>query len=116
WEPAAIGEDPGTELVAQAAPPVRELLELPPKKVTELDSGAYLVDLGQNMVGNIRLTVRGADAGDEITLRYGEVLTPEGELYTENLRSARVTDTYTAAGESVETWQPRFTFHGFRYV
>ncbi len=116
WAPVTIVDGTSAELVAQADPPVRELLELPAQEVTAPDEDTYLVDLGQNMVGNVRLTVRGAAPGDEITLRYGEVLTPEGELYTENLRSARATDTYVAAGEPVETWQPRFTFHGFRYV
>lgn len=116
WQQVIIKDDVATELVAQADPPVREIMELEAQEVTEPTEGTYIVDLGQNMVGHARLVVRGAAAGDEITLRFGEVLTPDGELYTENLRTAKATDVYIAAGRPTEVWEPQFTFHGFRYV
>ncbi|MDP9362633.1 MAG: family 78 glycoside hydrolase catalytic domain, partial [Chloroflexota bacterium] len=74
-----------------------------------------IVDMGQNMVGWVRLRAAGP-AGTTIRLRFGEVLNPDGSLYTENLRSAHQTDTFVLAGGGEETFEPRFTFHGFRYV
>ena len=71
--------------------------------------------MGQNMVGNVRLHIEGA-RGTTVRLRFAERLTPEGAIYTENLRNADATDFYTLAGTGPETWTPAFTFHGFRYV
>ena len=72
--------------------------------------------LGQNFAGLIRLRTRGA-AGTTVRLRYGEMLHRDGTLMTENLRRARATDTYILRGDPTgETWSPRFTYHGFRYV
>ncbi|MDQ2799978.1 MAG: family 78 glycoside hydrolase catalytic domain, partial [Armatimonadota bacterium] len=102
-------------LVAQAGPPVRVTQHLTPRRITQPSPGTYLYDLGQNMVGWARLKVKG-QAGTRVRLRFGEMLSPDGSLYTTNLRSARSTDTYILSGQGVETWEPHFTFHGFRYV
>jgi alpha-L-rhamnosidase len=72
-------------------------------------------DLGQNFTGWARLIVRGS-AGTTITLRYAEVLDQAGNLYTANLRGASQTDRYVLKGEGRETYEPHFTFHGYRYV
>jgi alpha-L-rhamnosidase len=72
-------------------------------------------DMGQNMVGNVRLHVRGP-RGTVVRLRYAERLNPDGSIYTENLRNATVTDYYTLSGNGDESYAPSFTFHGFRYV
>jgi alpha-L-rhamnosidase len=72
-------------------------------------------DLGQNFAGVVRLRVSG-EPGRKVTLRYAERLSPDGTIYTTNLREARATDTYICSGEREETWSPRFTFHGFQYV
>ena len=103
------------ELVSNDGPPIRITQDVRPVKITELPSGAFLYDLGQNMVGWTRLKVQ-APAGTEISLKFGEILNPDGTLYTTNLRSARATDTYICKGNGVEIWEPHFTFHGFRYV
>jgi alpha-L-rhamnosidase len=71
--------------------------------------------MGQNMVGWARLSVRG-ERGTKVTLRFAELLKEDGTLYTENLRTAKATDTYILKGEGLESWQPMFTYHGFRYV
>ena len=102
-------------LVAQVGPPVRVTQQLKPRRVTQPAPGTYLYDLGQNMVGWARLKVQGP-AGTAVHLRFGEMLSPDGTLYTTNLRSARATDTYILRGRGVETWEPHFTFHGFRYI
>ena len=79
------------------------------------DAGAHVYDLGQNMVGHARVTLTG-EAGETVRIRVAEVLNPDGTLYTANFRSAKATDYYTFATDGPETWEPKFTFHGFRYV
>ncbi|ORT56135.1 rhamnosidase [Streptomyces sp. CB03238] len=116
WQPAesaAVTTPPA--IVAQADAPVRVAGELPARQVTEVAPGVFVFDLGQNMVGSVRLKVSGA-AGTVVRLRHAEALNPDGTLHTANLRSARATDTYTLKGGSVEVYEPRFTFHGFRYA
>jgi alpha-L-rhamnosidase len=96
--------------------PLQVYTELKAKTVTERAGGKYIFDMGQNFAGNVRLKVKGK-AGDKIVLKYGEVLFPNGDLMTENLRKARATDTYILKGDpNGETYTPRFTYHGFQYV
>jgi len=114
WSPVATREEV-VPLEAQVMEPVREIVELAPKAITELTPGNWVYDLGQNMVGVVRLKVA-APAGTKVTLRYAEMLNPDGTLYTTNLRKALSVDHYVTRGGGVEIWQPRFTFHGFRYV
>jgi len=116
WKPVAVTEQVPLQLTAHPGPPIRKVTELPAKTVREVKSGVYIFDLGQNMVGVVRLKVRNAPSGTKIVLRYGEVLEPDGTLHTANLRGARATDTYICKGGDEEVWEPRFTYHGFRYV
>ena len=88
---------------------------MPAKAIASPTPGVYLYDLGQNMVGVSKLTLTGTP-GQTVKIRYGEVLNPDGTLYTDNLRTAKATDRYTFATNGTETYRPRFTFHGFRYV
>ncbi|HEU5397487.1 MAG TPA: family 78 glycoside hydrolase catalytic domain, partial [Verrucomicrobiae bacterium] len=115
WDPVQVRDEPKIILCSQAMPPVRKLSELKPKKLAEPAPGHWIYDLGQNMVGVVRLQVS-APAGTEVTLRHAEMLNPDGTLYTNNLRGARAIDHYFCKGTGSETWQPRFTYHGFRYV
>jgi alpha-L-rhamnosidase len=101
--------------VAAVAPPVRRVMELQPKAVDRRPDGRTLFDFGQNMVGRVRVRVT-ARAGAELRLRFAEMLDPDGSLHVENLLAARATDRYTCKGDSEETYEPRFTFHGFRFV
>jgi alpha-L-rhamnosidase len=95
--------------------PIRTIAELTAQSVTEPKLGIYVFDLGQNMVGVVRLKVN-VPSGTEVVLKHGEMLNVDGTVYTENLRSAKAIDRYIAKGGGEEIWQPRFTFHGFRYV
>jgi alpha-L-rhamnosidase len=117
WKPADAAPLGPVPLVAQIAPTVERIVELKPKAITQPKPGVFVFDLGQNMVGWTRLRVRG-DAGKTVRLRFAEMLNPEdGTIYTTNLRGARATDFYTLKGGGrVETYEPTFTFHGFRYV
>jgi alpha-L-rhamnosidase len=96
--------------------PVRAIQELGAKSIARLDDGRFIINLGQNFAGTIRLKLKGPE-GHQVTIRYGEMLHPDGTLMTENLRRARATDVYICRGDEVgETFVPRFTFHGFQYV
>ena len=105
----------GEHMAAQMIEPIRITEILKPKSVKEIAPGTWIFDLGQNMVGWCRLKVKGP-RGTEVTLRHAELLKPDGSLYLDNIRSAKVTDTYTLSGRGTEVYEPRFTYHGFRYV
>ena len=102
-------------------PPVRATQELLPAAPTACvglpDSfRGWLYDLRENMVGVVRLRLRGP-RGLLVRVRYGERLDADGSLYTANLRKARATDFYTLRGDPEgEMYQSRFTFHGFQYA
>ncbi|HEY4414123.1 MAG TPA: family 78 glycoside hydrolase catalytic domain [Verrucomicrobiae bacterium] len=115
WTAVAVRDESSRKLESQVMEPVREQVELKPKQITEVGPGRWVYDLGQNMVGVVRLKVS-APAGTKVTLRHAEMLNPDGTLYTKNLRKAISVDHYICKGGGTEIWQPRFTFHGFRYV
>jgi alpha-L-rhamnosidase len=114
WLPTTnVERDLGT-LVARVGPPVRRTETLRPVEVTTSASGRAIVDFGQNLVGRVRVNAQG-ESGSTLTIRHAEVL-EGGELCTAPLRGAAATDRFTLRGDGVETWEPRFTFHGFRYA
>lgn len=115
WAPVNTGSTSTALLQAYPGSPVRRTLELPPTEWTEPKPSHHVCDLGQNFSGWVRLKVHGA-AGQKVVMRFGEMLNADGSVYTDNLRSARATDTYILNGNGEQTWEPRFTFHGFRYV
>ncbi len=115
WSPIVTGASLKPLLQAYPGVPVRAVKELPAVKVSEPTPGTYVFDLGQNFSGWARLKVNG-QAGDEVTMIFAEMLKDDGTAYTINLRSARAVDTYVLKGGGEEVWEPRFTFHGFRYV
>jgi alpha-L-rhamnosidase len=115
WQSAHAEPLGDLPLTASCTDAVRTYEELPALSVSEPTPGVYIFDLGQNMVGWVRLKINGG-AGQAITLRFAEMLNPDGTLYTENLRSAQATDSYILNGKGEEIYEPTFTFHGFRYV
>lgn len=102
-------------LIATVSPPVRRIKALKPVRIQRTPRGETVVDMGQNIGGWVRLRVRGA-AGKTVTLRHAEVLDREGNLYTESLRTAEPIVQYVLKGGGEETFEPHFTFQGFRYV
>ncbi|TWD84248.1 alpha-L-rhamnosidase [Kribbella amoyensis] len=102
-------------LVAPDGPPVRITQVLPPVSISTSPAGKTLIDFGQNLVGRVRLTVRGGAEGDEIVVRHAEVL-ENGELGVRPLRTAKATDSYVLAGPDEVTLDSALTFHGFRYA
>lgn len=115
WDPVVVGAELKPQVQWHPGPPVRVVGEFRAKKVTEPTKGVYVLDLGVNFAGVVRLTVQG-QPGQKITLRFAERLNPDGTIYTTNLRGARATDTYVCKGGGLEVWEPRMTFHGFQYV
>lgn len=102
-------------LVPQENDPVRRIEEIRPIALIRTPLGETVIDFGQNMVGWVRFSVEGA-AGQQVELHHAEVLDREGNFYTDNMRSAKQTIRYTLKGGAPETYEPRFTFQGFRYV
>ncbi len=115
WRAVDVGAELTPELQPHPGPPVRVLKEFPPKAISEPKPGLYVVDLGQNFAGIARLKVRGK-RGQQIRMRFGERLNPDGTVYLANMRIARSNDVYVCKGDGLEVWEPRFTFHGFQYV
>ena len=115
WSPVVQLAAADVPLEARHSPPVRRIEERLPESVSEIEPGTFIYDMGQNMVGWVRLQIE-ATPGQEITLRFAEMLDADGKLFTENLRTAEASVRYVAQGEGRETWEPTFTFFGFRYV
>ena len=114
WAPASVAMNPDGALMAAPTDPVREIERLTPVSIRRTGPDAWIFDLGRNFAGTVALQVHG-EAGRTVKLRYGEMLNADGSLMTENLRYARATDYYTLRNGS-QSWMPRMTYHGFRYV
>ncbi|MDB6079253.1 MAG: Alfa-L-rhamnosidase [Akkermansiaceae bacterium] len=123
WTPVILRGEAQRPISGQRMEPVRQLMEITPQTVSQPAPGKWTFNMGQNMVGVLRLKVN-APAGTRITLRHGERLNtggagsdgPAGTVYTANLRTAVAIDTYICKGTGDEIWTPKFTFHGFQYV
>ncbi len=115
WEKAAVIDQSKKLLVAPQGTVVKAIEEIKPLKLITTPKGEIVFDMGQNMVGWVRLKVQGKK-GDQVTLKFAEVLTKEGNFYTDNLRSAKCTDNFILNGSGQEVLEPHFTFHGFRFV
>jgi alpha-L-rhamnosidase len=114
-----MANDPKISIERSDAPPVRRKETFKVKYADAIPiphrPDCRIYDFGQNLTGRVRLTLKGK-AGTRIILRHAEVLDNDGSIYIENLRTARATDSYTLKGGGKEVWEPRFTFHGFRYA
>ncbi|KAK4235695.1 putative beta-glucosidase O [Achaetomium macrosporum] len=117
WEPVHILSPlpDAVELTAGFAEPVRRIQTVQPVQEIISPSGKTLVDFGQNLVGYVRLKRIRGPRGHKITLSHAEVL-ENGELGTRPLRLCKATDEYVLNGTGEEQYEPRFTFHGFRYA
>ncbi len=116
WQAVSTEQQMGNEaLVWQPNEPIRVTRELKPVAITEPKPGIYVVDLGQNMVGWCRVKLHGP-AGTTVTIRHAEMLNDDGTIYTANLRGAEQIDRVILSGAPEQIFEPRFTYHGFRYV
>ncbi|MEU4247157.1 family 78 glycoside hydrolase catalytic domain [Amycolatopsis sp. NPDC026612] len=116
WSAPRVRTGTAPNLVPQVDNGVTVQQEFHPVSWTQPKPGVWVADLGQNFSGWNRLTVTGP-AGTTVTMRHAEVLNADGTIYTTNLRAAQATDRFTLAGIGrAETYEPRFTVHGYRYV
>lgn len=115
WRPAELVEAPGGRMAAQMNPLIRVMDTVQPVNVFQASPGHFIFDMGQNMVGWVHVKIPQGTAGDTVVLRFAERLSPDSTLYTANLRSAEATDHYVMK-DGEQAWEPRFTYHGFRYV
>ena len=115
WPRAAAISAPGGTLRASRVQPIRITRTLQPVSITKISKYRCIVDFGQNFAGWVRLKMKGLPH-KRVTLKHGEVLNQAGWVSTDNLRDARAIDNYVLKGDEFETYEPRFTYHGFRYV
>ncbi len=115
WFRSLVTSAPGGKLASQMLEPIRVVDTLRPVGLSQPLPGVWVFDLGQNFAGWARLRVQGP-AGTRITLRFGETCRDDGMVNQDNLLIARAEDVYILKGNGVEQWEPRFTYHGFRYV
>ena len=116
WAAAQLVKSPGGVLSAQMMPPIRVVDTITPVGLTNPQPGVYVYDLGQNFSGWAQLRVKGP-RGAAVKLRFSELLYDDGMINRENIRGAKARDTYILRGEGgLEVYEPRFTYHGFRYV
>lgn len=120
WQPVEpfVPDPKAPNLTAAKVQPARETIRFGGSRLNRSANGGWIYDFGQNFAGYVQLNiVKGAaKSGDRFSLRHAEILDADGELYTKNLRHAVAIDHYTANGEGAESFKPRFTFHGFRFV
>ena len=115
WMTAKKVGQMGGKLSCEPINPIRVTGNIKPVTVSEPKPGVFIYDFGQNFVGWCRLRVKGP-AGTVVRLRHAEELKPNGRLDFITLGHARATDYYTLKGGEEEVWEPRFTYHGFRYA
>ena len=115
WEHVVVDEEVVANLVPQTNQPIRAIETLTAKSVSKTKKGNYIFDVGENIAGWCKIKLEGKP-GDIIVLRHGEILDEEGELYTANLKAAIQTDSVILGHSGKLQYEPRFTYHGFRFV
>ncbi len=115
WAWAHNTADPGDNMVSQLVEPIQIVDTIVPSSISEPQPGIYVIDAGRNLAGWAAIKVKGK-SGDTIILKFAESLYENGLINQENLRNAKAEDIYILKGEGIETWNPAFTYHGFRYV
>ncbi|MCC8140929.1 MAG: glycoside hydrolase family 78 protein [Lachnospiraceae bacterium] len=116
WTPVCSVERDIHTLVPQNGCPVEEITRLDPIAVIETPGGDTVIDFGQNLTGWCYINVENVQPGDRVELNFFEILDAAGNVYTENLRSAKETIVYICRGGGKEVYHPHFTFQGFRYA
>lgn len=115
WSGVKVTDYPKEILLATENEPVRKHETFKPVNILRTPKSEQVIDFGQNLVGWVVMKVKG-NAGDTVTISHAEVLDKEGNFYTDNLRAAKAMDTYILKGTDEETFEPHFTWHGFRFI
>ena len=115
WVPVKLLSVGYDHLISTYNEPVKKQEEFKAVKIFTTPKGERVIDFGQNLVGWVKLTLNGRK-GDSVIIKHAEVLDKFGNFYTENMRSAKTTATYVLNGDKDESFEPHFTFYGFRYI
>lgn len=115
WQSVKVNDVSKDNIIASESPVMHKKETFSPIKIIKTPKGETVLDFGQNLVGWVQLNVTGK-AGDRIKIQHAEVLDKEGNFYTTNLRAAKAQLDYTLKGGKEETFEPHFTFFGFRYI
>ena len=119
WKPVKLASEPGGELQLQSCPPIRKIEELKILKISATKTNKYTLDFGQNFSGWLKITLK-AKRGTVISMRFAETIDSDGLIDTASTgvfaTNVEQIDRYICSGEGEESWEPRFTYHGFRYV
>ena len=120
WKPVEVVKGPEGLLHSEMIRPMRITETLAPKKISQPKPGMWVFDIGQNMAGWVRLQVSGK-AGTKVQIRYAERINEDGTINVDSIAAHMrgtpfQTDVYILKGDGVETWRPRFVYHGFQYV
>lgn len=116
WIQPELVSAPSGKIAAQFSEPMKVMQTIKPVSIKNLGNDKYILDMGQNFAGWLKLQNIKGKKGEQIKLRFAESLKADGQLFTANLRDAKVTDVYTSKGMVSESWEPSFVYHGFRYV
>jgi alpha-L-rhamnosidase len=115
WDTVKTDESIKSNLITTSGPTVKKHEKFLPLKVFTTPAGEKVIDFGQNLVGWVQFKLK-AKTGDTIRLFHAEVLDQKGNFYTKNLRTAKQEITYVFKSDSAESYEPHFTFQGFRYL
>jgi len=116
WIRPQLVKAPEGRMVAQMSEPMKIMKIIKPVSIKSLPGGKYILDMGQNFAGWVKIQNINGRRGAKITIRHAESLQSNGELFVANLRDAKVTNIYTLKGNGPEAWQPSFVYNGFRYI
>jgi alpha-L-rhamnosidase len=115
WSKVRLKEFTGNNIIATENEGVKKQEKFKALKILTTPAGDKVIDFGQNLVGWVVVKAKGKE-GQKIVLSHAEVLDKAGNFYTANLRTAKQQNTYILKGGAEETFEPRFTWQGFRYV
>lgn len=115
WFDAVEKEPPEGVLRSQMLEPIRVVGEMPISDILPVPDGSWTIDFGKNFAGWVRIRMQG-EKGKKISIYPAEMIHEDNSVDPTSLRRARPVDTYIFRGEGVEEWEPRFTYHGFRYA
>lgn len=115
WSGVTVNNFPKNILLATYNEPIKKHEIFKPVRIFKTPGGAQVIDFGQNLVGWVKFKASGK-SGDTIRLSHAEVMDKAGEFYTENLRSAKSQNVYVLNGKGIQTFEPHFTWQGFRFV
>lgn len=115
WRGVIVGNYSNENLLATYNEPIKKHESFKPLKIFRTPAGEQVIDFGQNLVGWVVVKANG-NSGDKIKIQHAEVLDRKGNFYIENLRAAKATATYILKGGGEESFEPHFTFYGFRYI